>query len=294
MSMRMNSPVEPFGGKDDFDASRTRILYAALDPELSPAQWYTKQSVILKDSDFVSLTSGKHYATHSPVPTNDGTKVARAGLAEDGYESDLATPVAYDLKKARTEAHVKVFVLSVPASELGSDKKLTSPSSPYLVAVPGKIQGWILKPKGYSDDDEKEWTPLSLIHGGPQGAWEDRWSTRWNPNEILGEKAACRSPKGMAIYLRYLSSGEDPGPLSPFACPPHPHRSTVTVPPLLVPVTGDTPSSTSLQFLVIVTKGVPSWIQSNSGFEFGFKALVCHDGVFDSQYDGYSTDEPFF
>lgn len=23
---------------------------------------------------------------------------------------------------------------------------------------------------------------VMLIHGGPQGAWEDQWSTRWNPN----------------------------------------------------------------------------------------------------------------
>ena len=45
-----------------------------------------------------------------------------------------------------------------------------------------KIQGWILKPKGYSKDDKKKWAPLFLIHGGPQGAWEDGWSTRWNPN----------------------------------------------------------------------------------------------------------------
>lgn len=31
-----------------------------------------------------------------------------------------------------------------------------------------------------------------LIHGGPQGAWEDGWSTRWNPavfaNANTGEK----------------------------------------------------------------------------------------------------------
>ena len=45
-----------------------------------------------------------------------------------------------------------------------------------------KIQGWILKPKGYKKDDRKKWAPLLFIHGGPQGAWEDGWSTRWNPN----------------------------------------------------------------------------------------------------------------
>ena len=64
-------------------------------------------------------------------------------------------------------------------------------------------------------------------------------------------------------------------------------------------------------FLVTSAEDIPSWIQSNPDFGFGFKALVCHDGVcvavgwqfetnssyhkvFDSQYNGYSTDELFF
>ena len=37
-----------------------------------------------------------------------------------------------------------------------------------------------------------------------------------------------------------------------------------------------------------------SWIQGHPEFGFGFKALVCHDGVFDSAYNGFSTDELFF
>jgi hypothetical protein len=52
----------------------------------------------------------------------------------------------------------------------------------YFEGAEKKIQGWILKPKGYSKDDKKKWVPLLLIHGGPQGVWEDGWSTRWNPN----------------------------------------------------------------------------------------------------------------
>lgn len=33
------------------------------------------------------------------------------------------------------------------------------------------------------------------------------------------------------------------------------------------------------RFFATMTKAVPSWIQSNPEFGFGFKALVCHDGV---------------
>jgi hypothetical protein len=37
-----------------------------------------------------------------------------------------------------------------------------------------------------------------------------------------------------------------------------------------------------------------SWIQGHPEYGFDFKALVCHDGVFDAAYNGYSTDELFF
>jgi dipeptidyl aminopeptidase/acylaminoacyl peptidase len=56
-------------------------------------------------------------------------------------------------------------------------------SRPEPVAVP--VQGdvnmhmWILKPPGF--DPEKKWPVVYLIHGGPQGAWSDSWSYRWNP-----------------------------------------------------------------------------------------------------------------
>ena len=47
-----------------------------------------------------------------------------------------------------------------------------------------QVQGWSIKPKGFDDsiNKGKKWPAIFLIHGGPQGAWEDGWSTRWNPN----------------------------------------------------------------------------------------------------------------
>jgi dipeptidyl aminopeptidase/acylaminoacyl peptidase len=41
------------------------------------------------------------------------------------------------------------------------------------------MQMWILKPPNF--DPEKKWPLVYLVHGGPQGAWEDGWSARWNP-----------------------------------------------------------------------------------------------------------------
>jgi dipeptidyl aminopeptidase/acylaminoacyl peptidase len=44
---------------------------------------------------------------------------------------------------------------------------------------------WILKPPGF--DPAKKWPVAYLIHGGPQGAWEDGWSFRWNPQLWAGQ-----------------------------------------------------------------------------------------------------------
>jgi dipeptidyl aminopeptidase/acylaminoacyl peptidase len=42
-----------------------------------------------------------------------------------------------------------------------------------------RVSGWRFKPIGF--DPSKKYPLLVLIHGGPQGAWADAWSYRWNP-----------------------------------------------------------------------------------------------------------------
>ncbi len=42
-----------------------------------------------------------------------------------------------------------------------------------------KVQGFLVKPPSF--DPNKKYPVKFLIHGGPQGAWGDDWSYRWNP-----------------------------------------------------------------------------------------------------------------
>jgi dipeptidyl aminopeptidase/acylaminoacyl peptidase len=42
-----------------------------------------------------------------------------------------------------------------------------------------KLQGFLIRPPGF--DPAKKYPVKFLIHGGPQGAWGDDWSYRWNP-----------------------------------------------------------------------------------------------------------------
>ncbi len=46
-------------------------------------------------------------------------------------------------------------------------------------AVGKKVQGFIVKPLNF--DSRRKYSLVVLIHGGPQSAWNDAWSYRWNP-----------------------------------------------------------------------------------------------------------------
>jgi dipeptidyl aminopeptidase/acylaminoacyl peptidase len=58
------------------------------------------------------------------------------------------------------------------------------------------MQMWILKPPGF--DAAKKWPVAYLVHGGPQGAWEDGWSFRWCPQlwAAQGYIVALPNPRG--------------------------------------------------------------------------------------------------
>ena len=88
--VNQSSPVEPFGGTDDFDVSNAKVIYTTKDPEL-PVAWHTRQNVYLVDilgGKPKELTGGDHGAVHSPVLSSDGKKAAWLQLDKDGYEAD--------------------------------------------------------------------------------------------------------------------------------------------------------------------------------------------------------------
>ena len=226
------------------------------------------------------MTSGHQGATHSPVLSNNGLLAAWTQLDLDGYESDRAQIVVYDLAKdirytlthhwdrsadsivfskddtalyftAADDAHVKLFKLDLPPTPdqsstiprfpseydsrplalthesaasapqpllsgdiLFTQSSFTGPNELFVFGRAGgitrvtnfsvkpltgkdldkgesvwfegaegrKVQSWVLKPKGFKEGKKKSVPVVLLIHGGPQGAWEDAWSTRWNPN----------------------------------------------------------------------------------------------------------------
>jgi dipeptidyl aminopeptidase/acylaminoacyl peptidase len=63
-----------------------------------------------------------------------------------------------------------------------------------------KVQGFLLKPPNF--DASKKYPVKFLMHGGPQGAWGDDWSFRWNPNLFAanGYVVVMVNPRGSTGY----------------------------------------------------------------------------------------------
>ncbi|KAI0801943.1 hypothetical protein BC629DRAFT_1591605 [Irpex lacteus] len=168
-----HAPVMPFGGTDDFDVSATHVVYTAKDPDL-PKAWHTKQNIYIVALDGKSkpkeLTSGKQGATHAPVFSQKGDKVAWIELDEDGYESDRGKVVIYDLEKdvrytlteewdrsavelvfsnddktlylvAGEHARNKIFSIPIPATPSSSSTPLSSYPTPKALTNEGSAAG---------------------------------------------------------------------------------------------------------------------------------------------------------
>lgn len=149
-----------------------------------------------------------------------------------------------------------------------------------------KVHAWVVKPSTF--DPSKKYPLAYLIHGGPQGAWNDQWSTRWNPAVFAeqGYVVIAPNPTGSTGYGQAFCDAikESWGGL--------PYQDLVA---------GFEHIKSSLSYVDTdraVALGASyggymmNWMQGHAlGREF--KALVCHDGVF-SMPNQMSSDEQYF
>ncbi|MGB6715887.1 MAG: S9 family peptidase, partial [Candidatus Acidiferrales bacterium] len=63
-----------------------------------------------------------------------------------------------------------------------------------------KVEGLLIKPPHF--DASQKYPMLLLVHGGPQGAWDDDWGYRWNPEVMAapGYVVVMINPRGSTGY----------------------------------------------------------------------------------------------
>jgi dipeptidyl aminopeptidase/acylaminoacyl peptidase len=94
-------------------------------------------------------------------------------------------------------------------SDLLAELDLTEQESFWFDGANGtRVEGFIVKPPNF--DPAKKYPVKFLIHGGPQGAWGDAWSYRWNPELFAadGYVVVMVNPRGSTGYgQRFLATG---------------------------------------------------------------------------------------
>jgi dipeptidyl aminopeptidase/acylaminoacyl peptidase len=77
----------------------------------------------------------------------------------------------------------------------------------FTAADKTKLEGFIIRPPGF--DAQKKYPVKFLIHGGPQGAWGDDWSYRWNAELFAanGYVVIMINPRGSTGYGQAIVDG---------------------------------------------------------------------------------------
>ena len=126
------------------------------------------------------------------------------------------TPNGNTLVFTRTSVRApnEIYSAEFSGSQLGSGRQLTHLNDAVLSqlempplqhfwfvgAEKRRVEGFLLKPPGF--DAHKKYPVKFLIHGGPQGAWDDAWSYRWNPELFAadGYVVMMINPRGSTGY----------------------------------------------------------------------------------------------
>ncbi|KAK3814264.1 MAG: Alpha/Beta hydrolase protein [Benniella sp.] len=147
------------------------------------------------------------------------------------------------------------------------------------------IHGFLLKPIGF--DPAKKYPLAFIVHGGPQSAFNDNWSTRWNPNVFAsaGFVTVFLNPTGSTGYGQELTDAiRNNWGGSPYidlmkgldhVLEHHSYIDSERVAALGASYGGY----------------MMNWI---NGHTDRFNCLVNHDGIFDTKNGFYATEELYF
>jgi dipeptidyl aminopeptidase/acylaminoacyl peptidase len=147
-----------------------------------------------------------------------------------------------------------------------------------------KIQYWLIKPPRF--DPARKYPVVFLLHGGPQGAWEDGWSTRWNPSlwAAQGWIVAAPNPRGSFGFGQTFVdqiSGDWGG-------------AVMTDIDTVVDAVSKMPFADSQRMGIAGASYGGYAVNWMLGHTTRFKAAVTHDGVFNLESMSLATEELWF
>ncbi|GAP87371.1 putative prolyl oligopeptidase [Rosellinia necatrix] len=272
-------------GDGGWDLRPESIVWSNNDSELYVTAEEKGRQLVFK------LPSSPLDATELPQPlTKDGAVGNISNLSSSDNRlfltsSSLVDNSSYTILDPDSKDRLLVSSASKEGKTLGLSR---SQFDEFWFEGDGDYQGHALVVKPSNFDPTKKYPLAFLIHGGPQGAWGDSWSTRWNP-AIFAEQgyvAVMPNPTGSTgygqQYVDDIALNWGGRPYNDLVnCFEHIAKNISYI---------DTSNAVALGasyggFMI-------NWIQ---GHPLGrkFKALVCHDGIFSTLSD-WSSEELFF
>ena len=155
----------------------------------------------------------------------------------------------------------------------------------FTAADKTNVQGFIIRPPGF--DGAKKYPVKFLIHGGPQGAWGDSWSYRWNAELFAanGYVVIMINPRGSTGYGQAFVDGVN----GDWGGKPVTDLMTgLDYAEEHYPFIDKT-----REFALGASYGgyMANWILGHTN---RFKCIVSHDGMFDAESAFASTEEDWF
>src|ERR1044072_2415951 len=221
-----DSPVYTSDGKSiiyrsqattGFEADRWRLMSydrgSGVSRELLPGFDLSVDDVVLApDGSSIYITAGERGRGHIyKVPVNGGTPQKILGgvfasnlqITSDGrtlvfVNSSLSSPP--EIYRAGADGSGLAAVTRVNPDFMTRSDLKAAEEIEWSGALGAKVHGFLLKPRNF--DAAKRYPLVVLIHGGPQGAWNDSWSTRWNPQVFTdaGYVVFMPNPRGSTGY----------------------------------------------------------------------------------------------
>ncbi|KAF3898305.1 Prolyl oligopeptidase [Trichophyton interdigitale] len=280
--------IELFASEDNkgaWDRSPSSLLWAHDDSSLIIKAEDTGRGLVFQ----VPMGDAKVLTTANLLNISSTGSVVDVASTPKGLfltSSSLVESSLYSLVEAKHQGETKEIS---SATNNGSSFGL-SPSQVsetwWKGANDHPVHAWVIKPSNFKPGGKY---PLAfLVHGGPQGAWNDQWSTRWNPLIFAeqGYVVVTPNPTGSTGYGQGFTDairGSWGGlPYEDLVkCFEHIENNLTFV---------DTDRAVALG----ASYGgfMMNWIQ---GHELGrkFKALVTHDGIFSTKFS-LAAEELYF
>ncbi len=196
-------------GEGGWDARPDGITWSVDDSELFVTAEDKAQNLLWK------LPADPLSAVDLPVPvTKDGAVTAVHQLAQGSPKlfvssSSLVDSSLYRILDPTAGASVAAKVVS-SNSQHGKRFGLSADQVSHIWfkgAGDYQVHALVMKPSNF--DKDKKYPLVFLIHGGPQGAWSNSWSTRWNPAVFAeqGYVVVSPNPTGSLGYGLKLQNG---------------------------------------------------------------------------------------